>query len=177
MKAVEEFDLRVKRMPAYVHSPETVRAVAQVLLPFDWLQRRALFRQVQWLLSNPSGRVDKCIKYSSDKKMTKEITRVALNDLMQVINISILHPSDYDKALSLFLQLRTCCFLIDPEQIKSILNAEKGSPSVKEEILKLATKVSNGVTPRANSTPTIWKEDIMDTWIERAEKICSKRFT
>jgi hypothetical protein len=67
--------------------------------------------------------------------------------------------------------LRTCCLSIDLVEVKSILEAQKGSLSVKKEILKLATKVSKGVTPKPNSTLTTWKEDVMDTWIEKAENV------
>lgn len=164
-------DVRCRRVPAYVHSPKTIREIVRSLKTFDDKKRQALFRRAHSLLFEPKNRLEKCIRYAEDISMTKKVFRCALSSLRNRTHGELMHWGDQDSAIELLLTLRWYTFELAPSEIIRLSNEIGFKHELTLEFIrKNAIKIFKGITPKKHSIGVNWKENIIDEWIEEAEK-------
>ena len=167
-------DLRCRRRPAHVHAPKTKRELVRQLIQFDDKRRESIFREVHYLLYEPKTRILKCLQYAENPKMTWLIYRLALSDLFTV-NLPIVHTSDVDRTIELFLLLRRYTFEVPMKQLKQLLDQGTFEGNIlsfrtRKAILEIAEKISKGITPKSSTKGSGWDINRIDHWIEQARK-------
>ena len=82
-----------------------------------------------------------------------------------------MHPYDEDSLIEALINLRYLTFEVNVDEIETFLEDEFANinPCVAKRMIKVAGKISTGVTPKFNTKGVHWKHNIIENWIRDSE--------
>ncbi len=158
-----------KRVPQYVHAPDTVRALVDALGQHEEKEREAVFRQAHYLLSEEKEIVVNAMICAYDPKKRKAITLRAFEGLFRTINIGHRDHADMEIVRRILLHLRFYTIIVEPELIQSMV-AERPQMDklVVSSVMGLVRKVYASKTPARQASGVAWDSSGVDDWIAEA---------